>query len=154
MCIIRSNRKSLLWWWQKTFWANPRDTRVSQLMCWTPWLRSSASSTTSTKSEMGSMAQFSLMDPGTAWLENSLERLASFFLSRSMSRCRSKSSFWDSSHIVLFWNWSPIISVSKMEKIRKNILQPTSANPLSPLGEHLISASWRETHKVWGYSGS
>lgn len=157
---IHSNRKSLLWWWQRIFWANPRDTKVSRLMSWMPWPRSWALSMTSTKLEMGSTAQHSLMDPGMAWLENSLARLVCF-LFISVNQCPDFSpniSFWESGHIVLFWNGSPIIRLSKVEKIRKIFYGPTASiyKSVFSSGWHcrlielgLISVFWRDTDKVW-----
>lgn len=65
--------------------------------------------------------------------------------------------FWESGHIVLFRNWSPIIRLSKVEKIRKTVYGPTPSicksvfssewyQRLIELGQ--FSAFWRDTDKV------
>lgn len=128
---IHPNRKSLLWWWQRIFWANQRDTRVSRLMSWTPWPRFWVSSMTSTKLEMGSTAQHSLMDPGMVWLENSLARLVCF-LFISVNQCpdfTSNNFFWESG----FEMGAQLYGSVKWKRLKKHITgqQPLSDNQFS-----------------------
>ncbi len=65
---------------------------------------------------------------------------------------------WESGHIVLFWNGSPIIRLGKVEKIRKISYGPTASicksvfssgwhHRLIKLG--LMSVFWRDTVIVW-----